>query len=1372
MHSHASWLVVFAAMVAALAPPVSASDPTTDQPATIAMRIPATELVNVTLPDWVADRASDYGAFVWVALTPAEHSELRSLGVEMEERTACFTLHLGGQTFDPAEAEPDLPLGWAEVRTDGEDLHLVQFAGPIRADWLGDLEARGLNVVRYVYPSTYIVWGETGARNAASDIDAVRWTGPFAPAYRLLPQWRDLPDEPLDVDVLVYRGADVETAIDGLIKLGAGLRGRSVLTDTFEEVGLTVSGAALQAAAHIPGVYSIQPVPTDGGLRGELSNQVCVNNIDQDDFAYPGYHDWLADVGLTGAGVIMANVDSGVQNDHPDLVNRLIGCVGDTCGGQLEGSHGTHTAGIMAADGASNTFDDLGFLRGLGIAPGAALVEQVYSPWYLQEDGMRLLIAESYRNGASLSSNSWGPSDEPHGYDNDTMQVDIGIRDADPDEPGNQPFSYVLAIENGHGGVSTQGTPDEAKNAFTIGSTIMQDVFGQQYQNINDISWNSAHGPALDGRTIPHMVAPGCMAESSNVGGGHVMKCGTSIAAPHVAGAVALFIERYRNLPDYTEDPSPALIKAAFLPVAHDLAGNEDADNVILGHPFDSKQGWGRMNLEAVVDPPLNVLYFDNPVIFDNTGEIWTIDVAPADPNEPMRLMLVWTDAAGHGLGGSTPAWNNDLDLVVDVNGDTYRGNSFGGDGWSITGGVADGMNNTEGVFLGPTSPETATIRVIAGDINSDGIPGYGDSTDQDFALTCYNCVDDPGFTLEATPDAVTVCAPDDAVYELGIGRVLGFVDPVTLAVSGAPAGAVIEFSTNPVVPPGDTVLTITGTVSVSAGVYEMLVEGNSAAASGGLPVVLTVYENVPGGGQAVLPQNGAVDVSRGPLFEWADVEQAAEYEFELALDHGFVQMVASTGGLTEPSYGPGVLLDPLTEYFWRVRGSNLCGSGAASATFTFTTGETLPLLLVDDDDNVPDVRSDYTDALDTLGRVYDVWDTGNSDNEPGTATLAQYETVVWFTGAEIGGASGPGPAGETALASFLDGGGCVFISSQSYHADRGLTGFMSDYLGVAEVGEDVRQFLLTGAAAPFDGMENLRLTYAFANESDRVSPNEESESTFIGNGGDAAVAAGDYVYLATFWGFPWEAVTDPDDRLALMTAVLDWCSGPRFDDCNNNDTPDAVDISEGTSDDCNANEVPDECDVVDGTSPDDNENSIPDECEILAPAVEAEGSRYIAVTAQPQDLTLPLALWLTGDPTDPNLSCLSAYVQADGTLDETPVFQTPSEWGTLYLSGEAIVPSGTYHLQEELVGGSRSEVAGSTTYRCGDVDDNGEVDIDDILYVIRGFQSDFSHASLEATDVAPCVPDGSIDIDDVLQVIRGFQSIPYDSICPMPCGD
>ncbi|MFZ0543822.1 MAG: S8 family serine peptidase [Candidatus Promineifilaceae bacterium] len=697
----------------------------------------------------------DYGAFVWLELDQEAFVQLQAEKVSYEQLEEGYTLRLGELSFDPVQNSPDLPAGWDSV-SNSPDYHLVQFSGPTKSEWLGALERNDLHVVQYVHPFTYVVWGENFADKITADptlATVVRWSGSFAPAYRVLPQWRNMGNQAVDFDVLIYRGADADRVIQAISGLGAAFRGSGILNDTWEIAGFSMPGSLFQTAAQIPGVYSIQPVPADGGLRGEMSNQINVGNYNGNNQAFPGYQAWLTAAGVDGSGVTIADVDGGVQEDHPDLVNRMVSCTGTTCSGTND-PHGTHTAGIMVADGASGTVDSFGFLRGLGMAPGANLFEQVYAPWYTQPDGMLLLMTDSYNNGASLSGNSWGPSGSPHGYDDDTLQVDIGVRDADPNAAGNQPLTYVLSFMNGFGGTSSQGTPDEAKNLFNIGSTKMQTSGGTQILDIDDLSSNTAHGPALDGRTIPHMVAPGCYVDSTITNDNYDQYCGTSMASPHVSGAVALFIEYYRNLMAASgfgsTDPSPALVKAAFLPVAHDLAGNQDADGGTLGHPFDSKQGWGRMDTAAVVSPTVSVLYFDNPAVFDNTAEEWTQTVNPADPSQPIRMMLVWTDAPGHGLGGSTPAWNNDLDLVVEAEGNTYLGNHFNGSGWSQAGGTADNKNNTEGIFLGPMPTMMATIRVVAANITSDGIPKTGDTTDQDFALVCYNCALDYDVFLPA----------------------------------------------------------------------------------------------------------------------------------------------------------------------------------------------------------------------------------------------------------------------------------------------------------------------------------------------------------------------------------------------------------------------------------------------------------------------------------------------------------------------------------------------------------------------------------------------------------------------------------------------
>jgi hypothetical protein len=705
----------------------------------VGARIPAEALDGWQRSGAPGENVIDYGSFTWTVMSAGEFAGLKDAGVAVQGESNPFALTLGGETFDPLISPPRFDTDWQVLpRAEGPGLHLVQFQGPTKTAWLDALEAAGLEIVQYIHPFTYVVWGDGGVLAGQTRQDFVRWTGDYLPAYALQPMYRTLGAETAQVRILVYPGAGLDETLGAIEALGGTqITVQSGLDPVFDLITCTLSSDRLSAVAKLPGVYTVQPVPTDGGDRGEMSNQVNVGNYFSNNQAFPGYLSWLGQIGLSGQGVVVANVDSGIDQNHPDLVNRMLPCSGPTCGGETASGHGTHTAGIMAGDGSSGALDSYGFLRGLGMAPGVGLVEQLYSPTYLEPGGMLTLMTQSFRNLAVISGNSWGPSSTPKGYDADTRLVDIGVRDADPDLPGNQPLTYVLSIMNGYGRISTQGTPDEAKNIFSVGSTVMQNSTGSQNLNINNISSNSAHGPALDGRNLPHMVAPGCYVDSTNFSApAHALRCGTSMASPHVSGAVALFYEFYRG--QFSIDPSPALVKAAFLPVAHDLAGYRDADGGVLGHPFDSKQGWGRLNLDAVVNPPGEVAYFDQGFIFSETGQTWSTDITLESPVESLRVMLAWTDAPGHGQGGSAPAWVNNLDLSVEIEGQTFYGNNFGEDGFSIPGGMTDGKNNTEGLFLGSLAEGTYTLTVIAANISGDGVPGNEDLTDQDFALVIY----------------------------------------------------------------------------------------------------------------------------------------------------------------------------------------------------------------------------------------------------------------------------------------------------------------------------------------------------------------------------------------------------------------------------------------------------------------------------------------------------------------------------------------------------------------------------------------------------------------------------------------------------------
>ena len=92
----------------------------------------------------------------------------------------------------------------------------------------------------------------------------------------------------------------------------------------------------------------------------------------------------------------------------------------------------------------------------------------------------------------------------------------------------------------------------------------------------------------------------------------------------------------------------------------------------------------------------------------------------------------------GNCRGPRGKAYKNNLDLTVTVGGNTYLGNVFSGAN-SITGGSADVRNNVESVFLAAGVSGPFTVTVTAFNINSNGVPNVGTTTDQDFALVVYN---------------------------------------------------------------------------------------------------------------------------------------------------------------------------------------------------------------------------------------------------------------------------------------------------------------------------------------------------------------------------------------------------------------------------------------------------------------------------------------------------------------------------------------------------------------------------------------------------------------------------------------------------------
>ncbi len=921
--------------------------------------------------------AIDYGRFVWM---PANALAAMPERENTRHFPNPFAMTIGEFVGDPLAGLPEAGPWYESTGGEGPDFRIIQFRGPVKSAWLNRLRRAGIEPLQYIHPFSYVVWADKASLVAVRSQSPVRWAGDFVPAMRARAAGTA---EQLQLDAassatkqrapalhamaLVFRPV-LARASSAIEKTGASILSRVPLDSRFHILELRLPPEHVLALARIPGVYTVQPITRDAGLRGEMSNQSIVGGYTEPSNIQPGYTDWLNAAGLDGAGITVGVVDSGVRATHQDLAgNMMTGCIGDqgscTTG---DSDHGTHVAGAVGGSGISAVTDGNGFLRGQGVAPAVSLVEQHFEPFLsgtesggMVPDGMLRIFRDSSTSGAQLTNNSWGSSTTPQGYNIPTMQVDMIVRDADPETPGRQPLLPVWSVMNGNGdsfqdcSPSSLGAPDEAKNLFAVGSTWLQNSDGSQRLDVFSISSNSAHGPACDGRLVPHIVAPGCNTDSTVAANDAAYSssfCGTSMASPVVAGAVSLFMQKHAA--DTGARPSPALVKAVFTAAAMDLVGNFDADANMLQHRPDRKQGWGRIDLDAVINPGNRLETVDQTKVFHATGESWTWTFTPEDPGAPMRIMLAWTDAPGPGTGGTSPAWVNDLDLIATAeDGDAYYGNNINpGSGLSESGGEPDGINNLEGVMLSPDqhAGQPVGLEVLAANLAADALEPWAPEpgvTRQDFALACLNCLRESGFELDTEDEQAPICTASDGAsldVALDVQSVAGFADPVTLAFSPSPSTppefSVISISPDVVDPPAQSIATVSAGANVESGVYNLTIVGSSDnAGEQAITFAAIVDDASPPPPALQSPGAGATGTMLAPTFEWLAADQADSYLFELATDAGFNKVIVSEVA-TGLSFRMPFDLHSLSEYFWRVTPSNHCGPGGVAES-SFTTG-------------------------------------------------------------------------------------------------------------------------------------------------------------------------------------------------------------------------------------------------------------------------------------------------------------------------------------------------------------------------------------------------------------------------------------------------
>lgn len=725
---------------------------------------------------------TDYGQFFGIEATQAEIDQLNAQGIETTEQEGAGKIQFMKWHIDPLVSRTASVA--VPENSFGSGLHFVQFKGPIKQDWLEEVSEASLTLVQYYPHNTYLVWGSANAVATLQNANSVRWAGGFLPEYRISPSLSGKQGLVENIDVHFINDGNTDGVVHALEDLGAEIlnvypaQPDRLLFDAI----IRLPADRIDQISQIPQVVWTGFVSPEPVRDGESSSQTVAGNYDVSNVPLLDYTGWLTSVGLTGTGVIWSITDTGVDYNHPDLAPRIVGghnypgCNETNPGDDpASGGHGTHVAGIIGGSGAGGFTDGAGFLYGLGVAPGYSIFAQnpicgTQVSWP-PAGGWQELTKQAALGGAIGSNNSWTSGEGTnHGYQATERTHDFMVRDANFDTAGvAEPFIIVFSAGNsGAGGLTA---PKEAKNVIVTAGTQTHRVSG----NIDAMYSSSSRGPAEDGRWVPTIAAPGqSVASTRNDDGGscgtaiggtnglYSFCTGTSMAAPHTSGALALLSEWWRNN-NAGADFSPALGKALLVNAAVDITGAPPIPNI--------DEGWGRIHLRNILESEVPFEFFDQETILDNTGEQWTITVGVLDPSKPLKISLAWSDAPG--AAGANPALVNNLDLEVDSGGQTYLGNVFSG-GVSVTGGSADTLNNLENVFISIPGG-SAEIRVNATSISGDGVFFSGDNTDQDFALVCQNCALTPDFTLGTTSNSASVCTPDDATYDVDVGSILGF---------------------------------------------------------------------------------------------------------------------------------------------------------------------------------------------------------------------------------------------------------------------------------------------------------------------------------------------------------------------------------------------------------------------------------------------------------------------------------------------------------------------------------------------------------------------------------------------------------------------
>ena len=325
---------------------------------------------------------------------------------------------------------------------------------------------------------------------------------------------------------------------------------------------------------HYPGIVDIFD-----DILTPLPDYIITNskNIDHDNISLYNSEQYIGapvlhDMGITGKGVKVAVLDTGIDNTHHDLQytsqgkTKIIGEVSfvdyDFDGIPDEGpedliGHGTHVTGTVAGNGYQ-----------IGVAPDAYILNgKVCGSSGCATTWMMEAVEWAYFKKADIITMSIGGSTV---WGHDPLDAFI-------ESVWGKGVLFTIAAGNTGPELSTVESPGINPHVLTVGAT---DIY-------NKVTGFSGRGPSVYGHPDPDIVAPGENIFSTVPINTYDIYSGTSMATPHVAGAAALLKQKFPHA-------NPDMIKANLMKNAKDLGLSTNDQGMGLVDLPKTVKNWNR----------------------------------------------------------------------------------------------------------------------------------------------------------------------------------------------------------------------------------------------------------------------------------------------------------------------------------------------------------------------------------------------------------------------------------------------------------------------------------------------------------------------------------------------------------------------------------------------------------------------------------------------------------------------------------------------------------------------------------------------------------------------------------------------------------